>query len=302
MPSQPPQRKPLQPRPDSLQSLLSAVQSRLQSADVADAGLEASILVEHATGLDRTLLLRDIQRPASTFESGAVDELVDRRLAGEPVQYIVGRAWFYGREFDVDRRVLIPRPETEGLVVAALELLAGRIEGSTRPNICDVGTGSGILAITLALECPEAHVVATDLSAGALDVACRNCVRHEVGDRVQLVQCDGLAGVSQKVDIVVSNPPYIRSGDIQALQSEVRDFEPHMALDGGPDGLDMLRSLIAECAEHVVAGGTALLEVGSGQADEVCDLMTDTGLWTEVKVQADLSGVDRVVCGRRRAP
>ena len=294
-----PQRKPLQPQPDTLQTLLSAMQSRLRAAGVADPRLEASILLECATGLDRTKLLRDIKRSTSDSEFRASEELLGRRLAGEPVQYIVGTAWFYGREFYVDRRVLIPRPETEVLVEQASELLSAELATGKTHGICDVGTGSGILAITLALEYQNAHVVATDVSGAALEVAHRNCVRHGVENRVRLVQCDALRAVSQQFDVVVSNPPYVRRDEIAGLQSDVRDFEPHMALDGGADGLAVVRRLLVESTEHLVENGALLLEVGSDQAGQVIDLMAQMGMWTELRTIADLSAVDRVVCGRR---
>ena len=301
MHSQPPQRKPLQPQPDTLQSLLIAMQSRLLTAGVADPGLEASILLEHLTGLDRTSLLRDMQRAASPYELSVSSELLVRRLAGEPVQYIVGKAWFYGREFLVDPRVLIPRPETEMLIDLTKNLPSMLPGGSGEPIIADVGTGSGILAATLALECCRAHVMASDVSPGALRVAYQNCVRHRVQNHVEFIACDALGGISRQFDIIVSNPPYVRSVDMSGLQREVRDFEPQTALDGGDDGLDVVRGLVVQSAAYLRTGGTLLLEVGVGQAGEVTGLMTQLGVWVEVDVVSDLSGIARVVCARRAA-
>jgi release factor glutamine methyltransferase len=294
-------RKPLQLPSDSLQSLLSALKSRLQTADVADSNLEASIILEHVTGLDRTSLLRDIRRPVSASELNAAAGLLQRRLEGEPVQYVVGKGWFYGREFYVDSRVLIPRPETELLIGLSLDRGLRSLPGSPELKVVDVGTGSGVLAITAALENPGAQVVATDLSLDALRVARCNCVLHGVAGRVELVATDGLTGISDRFNLILANPPYVPTDEIARLQREVRDFEPRLALDGGDDGLGIVRRLLPQCTDLLVAGGWLLIELACGQALSVSALLTESGTWSEVSVVQDLVGVDRVVCARRAA-
>ena len=225
--------------------------------------------------------------------------MLERRVAREPVQYIVGKAWFYGRPFYVDRRVLIPRPETELLVDVALGLRPRLREPVEAPLFADVGTGSGILAITLALELMGARVVATDVSREALQVASLNRTHYGVEEEVQFVCCDGLSGLQGAFDAIVSNPPYVRSADIANLQREVRDHEPHFALDGGEDGLDVVRRLVELSESRLAPGGSLLAEVGVGQADAVVELLRRSDGWAEVKAVDDLAGVPRVVCATR---
>lgn len=264
-------------------------------------GLESSILLEEVTGLNRTSLLRDISRVASSTESSLAMALLERRLAGEPIQYIVQTAWFYGREFYVDPRVLIPRPETELLVELSLLILPMRRNGAPGPRIADIGTGSGILAITLALECERASLVGTDVSQDALLVAAKNADYHGVRESTRFVRCDGLSALSGVFDLIVSNPPYVRMSDIPALQHEVRDHEPRVALDGGEDGLDIVRRLIQQAETRLASNGTLLVEIGIGQVEEVVRELRSSGRWRDVRAVDDLAGVPRVVCARSAA-
>ncbi len=228
--------------------------------------------------------------------------LVERRVAHEPVAYIVGEREFYGRSFRVTPAVLIPRPETEGVVEAALEIL-GSAALSTRtdpPRVLDVGTGSGCLAVTIALEAPAASVEATDISADALTIARENAVRLGAAASVTLRKV-ALTGGSSGFDVIVSNPPYVPLRDRPTLSPDVRDHEPAVALFGGEDGLDVIRVLLPEATRALRPGGTLVMEIGQGQASAVESLVTHAGLdW--IGARQDLAGIPRVIVARRPVP
>ena len=225
----------------------------------------------------------------------AMDGLVKRRFAGEPMQYIVGEAEFYGLPFYVNRGVLIPRPETEHLVDKVVELAPL----FRRPRVADVGTGSGAIAIALAQELPDAQITATDISVAALDVARENAKRNGVADRVRLVEGDLLAPVAgEQFDIVVSNPPYVAERDRDSLSVEVRDYEPAQALFAGEDGLEIYRRLIPAAFGALVAGAFVVLEIGYGQGDAVGALLA-ASRFTQIEFTADLQGIPRVASARR---
>ena len=252
---------------------------------------EAALLLGEVLGLEEAQLYarsdEDVPEPAALSYA----DLIRRRVARVPMAYLLGRREFYGRSFGVDPRVLIPRPETEHLVDAAL----GCTGAGTR--VLDLGTGSGCIAITVALERPEASVVATDLSLGALAVAAANCRRHGVDGRVLLVRADLLSALRlQAFDVVVSNPPYIETGVWDSLMPEVRDHEPPEALFAG-DGLDFYRRLLA-AGDRFAAGQQLLVEIGKGQLDGVVELAEGGGFAVEAVV-ADLAGIPRVVHLRR---
>jgi len=250
-------------------------------------------------GRDRAdLVARLRDYPPENF-AGAFETLIARRVNREPVAYITGGREFYGRPFIVTPDVLIPRPETELVVDEALTCVrdmtcAGAI------SIIDVGTGTGCLAITLALELESAHVVATDTSAAALDVARMNAAALGAADRVRFAQGSLFAGTGGPVDLVVSNPPYIPEVDRVLLEPEVGVFEPEVALFAGSDGLDVTRGLVREAARVLRHGGWLVVEVGNAKADVVADLMTDTGLLVVERIQPDLHHIPRVVVARRR--
>ncbi len=245
----------------SLGRLLTWATDFLRRHGSESARLEAQLLLASVTSLDRVGLYVHFDRPASPAELQAFKALVQRRTRGEPVAYILGTREFFGRTFAVRTGVLVPRPETELLVE---KVLAFARSGEAHTRIVDVGTGSGIIAITLALELPEAVVVAVDVSDDALAVASENAERHGVRDRVRLLRSDLLArgptgqGV---VDIVVSNPPYLPDDLMATLPRDVRDFEPHLALHGGPDGLAVIRRLLPEAARVLRPQGLLALEV-----------------------------------------
>ncbi len=252
---------------------------------------EAALLLGEVLGLEEAQLYarsdEDVPEPAALSYA----DLIRRRVARVPMAYLLGRREFYGRSFGVDPRVLIPRPETEHLVEAVLDHV---VDGS---RVLDLGTGSGCIAVTVALERPDASLVATDLSFGALTVAAANCRRHGVDGRVLLVRADLLSALRlQAFDVVVSNPPYIDTGVWDSLMPEVRDHEPPEALFAG-DGLDFYRRLLA-AGDRFAAGQQLLVEIGKGQLDGVVELAEGGGFAVEAVV-ADLAGIPRVVHLRR---
>jgi release factor glutamine methyltransferase len=254
--------------------------------------LDARVLVGHALGLDHAALAAQSGRVLSTDEAHAVAALAARRLAHEPVARIVGHKEFWGLPFRLNADTLLPRPETETVVEAALAALADRRSGAMR--IADLGTGSGALLVALLSELPGAFGVGTDISLAALDCARGNAQALGVRTRAAFVACDYGAALAGEVDLLVSNPPYVARGDIATLQSEVRDFDPPRALDGGPDGLDGYRAIAADAQRLLSPGGILVLELGQGQLDAVTALFAAAGLATAAP-KNDLSGVARAL-------
>lgn len=259
--------------------------------------LDAELLLSRALGLERVSLYLDMDRPLSAEELARIRALVKRRRAREPVAYILGQRDFYGRTFEVDASVLVPRPDTETLV----ERASARLAEHSVARVLDLCTGSGILAITLAAEHPSLHVDATDVSAEALAVAQRNAERHGVVHRMDWHEGDLFHALPEgrTYGLVVSNPPYIRESDFSHLAPEVRDWEPRLALAAGSDGLAVLRRIAAGVKAVMDPGGTILVEVGEGQAPAVTDLFASQGLHP-VDTHRDLGGIERVV--EARAP
>jgi release factor glutamine methyltransferase len=259
--------------------------------------LDAELLLCKILSTDRVHLLIDADRPLAKDELAGYRELHQRRRAGEPVAYLLGTREFYGRPFLVDRRVLIPRPDTEHLVEVAL-IRTRRISLSCR--VLDLCTGSGCVAVTLGRERPTTHVLGADLSTDALAVAAENALRlgaYNVG----FVRSDlfsALRPEHNRFDLVTANPPYIAAGEIPALPVDIRGYEPHLALDGGGDGLDFLRRIVGEAPRFLVEGGVLAVEIGSDQGQAVQDLFRDAG-YHEVGLQRDYGGHDRVVSGLR---
>ncbi len=254
------------------------------------ARLDSELLLSFVCGVPRIALLTEWQTPLSADEAARFDALVARRALGEPVAYLVGTKEFYGREFAVDRRVLVPRPETELLVEQALAWARRR---TAPPSIADIGTGSGCIAVTLALELPGSAVAAVDLSADALAIAALNCAAHAVGPRVALLHGDGFAPLAGQVDLVVTNPPYTV---LAAVDANVRDFEPHLALDGfGDDGLAVIQRLIAAAPRHLAADGALFMEIGAWQGAAARALAAAAFPAAQVSVLADLAGHDRLL-------
>ncbi len=257
---------------------------------VESARLDAELLVADALGFDRVRLYTEHDKPLSPEELAGIRERVKRRGRLEPVAYITGRRYFWKHELEVDGGVLIPRPETEMLVERALALL----DGVEAPKVVDVGTGSGCIAVSIAAERPDATVLAIDPSVEALAVARRNVEALGL-DNVTLVEGRGLDPVEGRVDLVVSNPPYIPSADVDRLMPDVRDYEPLGALDGGADGLDVVRAIIADAPSRLVESGTVLMEMGTGQGAALKALCDGDGRYGAASVRSDLAGHDRML-------
>lgn len=267
--------------------------------------LDAELLLAHALGGTRAELFRDPARAVSASEAERFEGLLERRLAREPVAYILGARAFRTIELEVTPEVLIPRPETETVVDVALEALAAMPlagpDPEDEPLAIDIGTGSGCVALALAAEDPFVRLVATDVDPGALAVARRNAARLGLARRVEFVLSDLFADVGERpFDLVVSNPPYIPADEYVALEPNVRDYEPRLALYGGVDGLDIYRRLIPGAALLLRPGGALVLEVGAGQADAVAAIIVAAGAYEAPRRRNDLSGTPRVVFARRR--
>jgi release factor glutamine methyltransferase len=273
-------------------AILEASQA-LRNAGVPEPRREAGSLLAHVMGKDRTFLISHATDDLNeeTLETFAAS--VRRRALGEPQQYITGTQNFFGLEFAVNREVLIPRPETELLVEAALNLM----DHSTTPQlICDIGTGSGCIAITLAHLRPTSRAVAVDISEGAIRVAKANANRHAVSDRVSFLVANAFESLVQKngFDLIVSNPPYVSATSLPGLQREVRDHEPLLALTPGDDGLTIIRRLIRESPAYLKPGGHLLFEIGFDQHEAVHDII-DSNVWRLLEIQPDLQGIPRIV-------
>jgi release factor glutamine methyltransferase len=256
------------------------------------ARLDAELLIADALGLGRVELYTGFERPLSEEELAVCRELIARRAKREPVAYILGRWGFRGLDLEVDRRVLVPRPETELVVDRCLALL----EGVSGPDVLDVGTGSGAIALALASEVPEARVFGCDVSEEALDVARSNGAR--LGLDVDWGVCDLLSGIDgRRFDLVVSNPPYVAAGEVESLEPEVRDWEPRRATVAGETGLEVIERLVAAAPAVLDPDGALVVEVGAGQAGTVARLLESAG-FTDVGRDPDHAGVERIVWGR----
>lgn len=265
----------------------------LQAKRVESARLESDLLMCHCLGCDRHhLYLSPIEElTADTLED--YKGLLERRLGGEPIQYIIGNRDFMGLNFDVDRNVLIPRWETEILVEFITK------EPSKGPiNLLDLGTGSGAIGVSLAFYLPKSKVIAVDISDRALEVAKANASKHVVSDRIELIAGDMFSALEDDLhlnyfDIIVSNPPYIKSQEIGNLMREVKEHEPKTALDGGPDGLHFYRIIADAAHDYLKPAGMVAVEMGHGQSAQVQDIFSKTGKYCNVHILKDLSGIDR---------
>ena len=256
--------------------------------------LDAELLLAHVLGLTRTQLYAQLQRPLSRDEVSLYEALLQRHRRREPVAYILGRKEFYGRAFLVDQRVLIPRPETELLVEQAVTL--ARTHGYQL--IADIGTGSGCIAISLALEFPRAWVYSTDCSPGTLEVAAANCHHHQAQERVKLLQGDLLEALPEAVDMIVSNLPYVPREVLHQLPREVAEYEPREALDGGCGGLEVIGRMLAGAGAWLRPGGALLLEIDAHQGQEASLLARDRFPQARVERYPDYAGLDRVLIVR----
>lgn len=264
--------------------------------------LDAEVLLATARGCQRIDLYAAYGEEASDELRATFREFVSRRAQGMPVAYIVGHKEFYSLDFEVTPDVLVPRPETESLVVALVDHAKGQ-GGIDKPfAIADVGTGSGILAICAAKYLPQAHVTAIDVSPAALAVAARNAERHKVADRITFIESNLFAAVpaDERYDFIVSNPPYISTAEMAELPVDVKDFEPHLALEAGPTGTEVIAPLIAESATRLNPGGKLLIEISPMIARAVEELLRTSGHFDLAPTLRDPAGHDRIVQAVRR--
>ena len=256
--------------------------------------LDAEVLLAHSLSLSRAQLYARWHESLSTAQEQECEGLLQRRLRREPLAYIVGHKEFFGLDFYVDRRVLIPRPETELLVEQAIAV-ARRLAPAEALRVADVGTGSGAIAVSLALSLPEAYIYAVDASPEALEVAAENVRRHGVAARVQLLRGDLLAALPDPVDVVVANLPYISQTEWATLAPEIRLFEPVKALAGGPEGLDLIQQLLTQAAGQAKPPRAILLEIGALQGNKVLDLAHLIFGEAQASLLPDYAGLDRIV-------
>ena len=285
----------------SIESARRALAAQLRSAQLDEAELDARILLGAALGLDLTGLIAQGPRLLTEAEASRLAQHARRRIAGEPVARILGVREFWGLPFRLSEATLVPRPDTETIVERALEMFRER-QLSHPPVIADIGTGSGAILLALLHEISEAFGVGTDLSLTALDTAKANAAALGLAGRAAFVACSYAAALSGPFDLIVSNPPYIPSGEIPKLSIEVREHDPHLALDGGNDGYDAYRALIPQAAERLVPGGALIVEAGQGQAADIETLMTAAALSVDRPPRADLAGIPRAVSARKMTP
>jgi release factor glutamine methyltransferase len=271
-----------------MHTVKAALEELMASMDRVD----AQVIMAEVLGVNRAWIAANPMRILTETEDAKIDALAVQRAMGRPIAYLLNRREFYGRDFEVGEDVLIPRPETETLIEASLPRLA------PRASCLDLGTGSGAIAVTLACQRPEARVMATDVSAAALEVAARNAARHGCAGRIELAQGSWYEPVGERrFDLVVSNPPYVAAGDPHLARGDLR-FEPPGALtDGSADGLGSIRAIVAGAAAHLVAGGWLLFEHGYDQAVAARGLLAAAG-FTELVSLPDLAGLPRVAGGK----
>ncbi len=280
----------------TIASALIAARRRLQTAGIDSAALDARLLLGKAAGIDMSALIAGSRNMLPTETNAAFDAFCDRRARHEPVARILGTKEFRGLSIALNEATLVPRPETEILVDAVLDV-AGKSPG--RPlRICDLGTGSGAILIALVSELDQATGIGVDISRPALDVALANARQHGVADRIGFIHGDFSAPLGEAFDMVVANPPYIQQGDMAGLQADVRDYDPALALDGGPDGMAALRVIAARLPGLLKPGGTAFVEIGAGQGDSVAALFAGQGLEIGA-IRPDLAGIERVVIAQK---
>ena len=271
---------------------LTSAASQLRTQGVESPRLDAELLLAHVLGVNRAAILTWPERRLTPKQLTRFRDLVARRAAREPLAYVLGQREFFGLGFVVSPAVLIPRPETELLVEHALRLAR---QLPTPPSIADVGAGSGAIAVTLAVHLPAATVYALDASAEALAVVVENAHHHGVSERVPCLQSDLLTELPEPVDLITANLPYVTSEEWERLMPEIRLYEPRTALDGGPDGLALIRRLLATAAAHLNARGAILLEIGASQGGAVTALAREFFPLADVQVFPDYAGLDRLL-------
>jgi release factor glutamine methyltransferase len=266
----------------------------LAQAGVDEPQLDAEVLLSEATGLSRAGLFTWADRNLTPKELTRFRDDVYRRAEREPLAYIVGQREFFGLSFSVSPAVLVPRPETELLVEQALDWLT-RPNAPASPRVADVGTGSGIIAVSLAVHLPDVRIFATDTSTEALEVAQANAARHGVAAHIEFLAGDLLAPVPQPVDLIVANLPYVATADWETLMPEIREHEPRQALDGGPDGLEWIRRLLAAAPRCLCPGAALLAEIGATQGKAAVDLARSHFPTAQIALRRDYAGLDRLL-------
>ncbi len=289
----------------AFRNLMASATRVLEASGIETARLDASLLLAHVLDISREQVLLELGRELNPEEAGKFNQLIERRLKNEPVAYITGKKEFWSLDFLVTRDTLIPRPDSETLVEAALrraENIANERAGPrklTDIGILDIGTGTGCLLIALLKELPLAHGIGADISGPALLVAEHNAEKHGVSGRVQFVKSNWCESVEGTFDLILSNPPYIAEGDFIHLTKDITGYEPYSALVSGPDGMDSYRAISRELPGRLNAGGYALLEVGQGQARKVAGIVEESGLTID-EIRNDLAGIPRCVIAHKK--
>jgi release factor glutamine methyltransferase len=284
--------------------ILNRTANHLKEHRIESSRLNAELLLAHSMNFSREGLYTHLQDSFKEEERKKLERLVERRISGEPLQYLLGHQEFWSIDLKVDSRVLIPRPETELLVEHAL-LLLGETFCQGTPSILEIGTGSGAISIALVRERRDLAIVATDISREALLLARENAFLAEVLSQIQFIQGDLFAPFRRSeerrpFDLILSNPPYINRSEIRGLAREVKDFEPILALDGGEDGLDFYRKILSSAPSYLKKGGWLLMEVGQGQGEKVSEMILRDGYFDGPELVKDFSGIERVVKAQRR--
>ena len=282
--------------PHTVRSALADARARLEGAGIEGADLDARVLLRDILDVSDAVLLTEGSRPLSEDEAARFAKSLDRRIAGEPVARILGHREFWGLDFALGPDTLVPRPDTEIVVEAALAAM--RRAGKAAPAIADFGTGTGCILLALLHEMPDAQGVGVDRSPGALEVARGNAERLGLSGRARFIQSDWGGRLEAGLDLLVSNPPYISSREISGLDVEVRAHDPLLALDGGADGLESYRLIVTDAARLLVPGGVLVLELGVGQGPEVSGLATAAGLRVG-EIRPDLAGIPRALVAIR---
>jgi len=285
----------------TIQKLLSWITDHLAERNVDSPRLSAELLLCHVLRLERIELYTHFDRIAQQTELDQLHELVNRCGGREPVAYLVGRCEFYSLPIKVSKDCLIPRPETELLAERAIEFLRGR-QGVQ--YVCDLCTGSGCVAVAIAKNHAQAKIIATDICDSALSVAAENVATHQLNDRVRLLCGDLFSPVIEgldetRFDLIVSNPPYVSTSEYEKLETNVKDYEPKKALHAGDEGLDVYRRIADQIAEHLKDDGALILEIGYAQGKAVRELMEDTKIFSEIKIEKDINNNDRVVTAKK---
>ena len=281
----------------TVQKVLDWTIGHLKSRGCESARLDAEILLAHARGCQRIRLYTEYDAPLTLEERAKMRELVQRRATLEPVAYLVGFREFFGLDFEVQPGVFIPRPDTETLVITALDI-ASEIDA---PRILDICTGSACIPVAIAANCPASRLTAVELDEQVFEVARRNIQRHDLESRIELLQGDLFAPLATDAnfEVITGNPPYITDTEMESLPPDVRDHEPHLALQAGSDGLDVVRRLIPEANRFLVEGGALLLEIAAEQAEAVVALFAAAGTYEPAQIAHDLRGRSRVVWSRK---